>query len=56
MISTDFVDNPPKIGLLPVAFLFRSNLSNFEIAIDSVDNTPKVWCYHSWYYLSLAGH
>jgi hypothetical protein len=42
--------------LLPVAFLFRSDLSNFEIAIDSVDNTFKVWCYHSWYYLSLAGH
>ena len=41
MISADFVDNPPKIGLLPVAFLFRSDLSNFEIAIDSVDNTPK---------------
>jgi len=39
VISADFVDNPPKIGLLPVAFLFRSDLSNFEIAIDSVDNT-----------------
>jgi len=47
VISADFVDNPPKKGLLPVAFLFRSDLSNFEIAIDSVDNTPKVWCYHS---------
>jgi hypothetical protein len=45
VISADFVDNPPKIGLLPVAFLFRSDLSNFEIAIDSVDNTPKVWRY-----------
>jgi hypothetical protein len=39
VISVDFVDNPPKIGLLPVAFLLRSDLSNFEIAIDSVDNT-----------------
>ena len=55
MISADFVDNPPKIEMLPVEFLFRSDLSNFEIAIDSVDYTPKVWCYHSWYYLSHAG-
>jgi hypothetical protein len=39
VISADLVDNPPKIGLLPVAFLLRSDLSNFEIAIDSVDNT-----------------
>lgn len=42
MISAAFVDNPPKIGLLPVAFLIRSDLSTFEISIDSVDNTPKV--------------
>lgn len=41
MIYADFVDNPPKMGLLPVAFLIRSDLSTFEISIDSVDNPPK---------------
>lgn len=55
VISADFVDNPPKIGLLPVAFLIRSDLSTFKISIDFVDNPPNL-CYHSWYYLSLAEH
>ena len=56
MISAYFVDNPPKIALLPVEFIIKSDLSAFEISIDSVDNPPKNLCYHSWYYLSLTEH
>ena len=41
MISAYFVDNPPKIPLLPVEFMIKSDLSAFEISIDSVDNPPK---------------
>lgn len=41
MISAYFVDHPPKIALLPVEFMIKSDLSAFEISIDSVDNPPQ---------------
>lgn len=44
MISAYFVDHPPKIALLPVEFMIKSDLSAFEISIDSVDNPPPKIC------------